>query len=526
MAVGLAASLACVGFGGTPLAYADTVDFPDPAFRACVNGELGHEQDAPIDSADAASITDLYCWHWVRDSLTGEGLIDGGISSLEGAEALVNMNNFSAAGHYIQALDPLAGLTNLTILDLESNQISDLTPLSSLTNLSTLYLSDNFIDDLTPLASLTKLEDLALGSNRIVDLTALSGLANVEYLYLGLNDIEDISPLATLTSLTDLTLNSNGFLPDRGIEDVSPLAGLTNLTALNLAWNRIADVSPLTSLTNLDVLHLHSQDVFLPPAEVGVEQVSPIKTHDGVVLLTPTSNGELSHLSEGRYLLLTPELHTLHWSAPVTIGSATAAFSGHVTQAAVAPLVPPIDDPRDQVSVANVAVNVQVAGSTLAGSGVVFAATGLPAGLTIDPSTGVISGAPTTAGYTTVTITISLGSQVLESVSFVWIVMPEDDDTSQPTQPPVPPSLPPTTPPASPSPTPSDDSSSAGGIGAPGTGGASGPTANTGGSTGPDTPGRLAGLVGLTAGLLYAGLALVLASKDPRLSRNPVPREA
>ena len=53
-----------------------------------------------------------------------------------------------------------------------------------------------------------------------------------------------------------------------------------------------------------------------------------------------------------------------------------------------------------------------------------YAATGLPPGLSIDPSSGLISGVPTVAGSDTVTVTVTDSTGATGSVSFTWNVVP------------------------------------------------------------------------------------------------------
>ena len=67
-------------------------------------------------------------------------------------------------------------------------------------------------------------------------------------------------------------------------------------------------------------------------------------------------------------------------------------------------------------------VGVQYAGATLAATGgtppYTWTATGMPPGLTIAPSTGVISGIPTTAGAYTVTVTVTDTASLTSSTNF------------------------------------------------------------------------------------------------------------
>ena len=79
----------------------------------------------------------------------------------------------------------------------------------------------------------------------------------------------------------------------------------------------------------------------------------------------------------------------------------------------------------DQTATVGTAVDLQAA-ATGGTAPYVFSAQGLPAGVTIDASTGRISGTPTTAGTATVTVAVrdSAATPTTDSVSFRWVVSP------------------------------------------------------------------------------------------------------
>jgi hypothetical protein len=102
--------------------------------------------------------------------------------------------------------------------------------------------------------------------------------------------------------------------------------------------------------------------------------------------------------------------------------SGSAAFTWKVTYLNQAPT---LDNPGDQVNHAGDAVSVQLSGSDVDGDTVTYSATGLPPGLSVDGTTGIISGTlAVTAGSATpynVTVTASDGS-LSASQTFNWLV--------------------------------------------------------------------------------------------------------
>ncbi|SEM03884.1 putative Ig domain-containing protein [Streptacidiphilus jiangxiensis] len=95
-----------------------------------------------------------------------------------------------------------------------------------------------------------------------------------------------------------------------------------------------------------------------------------------------------------------------------------------------------VTNPGTQSSTVGTAASVQVAASDSAsGQTLTYGATGLPAGLSINSSTGLISGTPTTAGTSTVTVTATDPTGASGSTSFTWTVNAQQTETVSVTNP-------------------------------------------------------------------------------------------
>jgi hypothetical protein len=81
-----------------------------------------------------------------------------------------------------------------------------------------------------------------------------------------------------------------------------------------------------------------------------------------------------------------------------------------------------LDDPAKQKSTVGGAVTLPIAGLDVRGQALAFSASGLPAGLAINASSGVISGTPTTRGRSSVHVTAS-ESESSATVAFTWTVL-------------------------------------------------------------------------------------------------------
>ncbi|MFI5983278.1 M4 family metallopeptidase [Streptomyces sp. NPDC051555] len=76
----------------------------------------------------------------------------------------------------------------------------------------------------------------------------------------------------------------------------------------------------------------------------------------------------------------------------------------------------------------NTAVSLQVQATSTNPGALSYAATGLPAGLSINASTGLISGTPTTAGTSNVTVTVTDSASKTGTTSFTWTVGTTDQN--------------------------------------------------------------------------------------------------
>jgi hypothetical protein len=83
-----------------------------------------------------------------------------------------------------------------------------------------------------------------------------------------------------------------------------------------------------------------------------------------------------------------------------------------------------VTNPGNQSSAVGTAASVQIhATDSASGQTITYSASGLPAGLSINSSTGLISGTPTTAGASNVTVTARDGTGAGGSTSFSWTVV-------------------------------------------------------------------------------------------------------
>ncbi|MCU1679465.1 MAG: Hydrolase [Amycolatopsis sp.] len=81
-----------------------------------------------------------------------------------------------------------------------------------------------------------------------------------------------------------------------------------------------------------------------------------------------------------------------------------------------------VSNPGNQTTAAGAAVSLQIQAADSAGGTLAYSASGLPSGLTINRTTGVISGTPATSGSSTVTVTATDSTGPVGTTSFTWLV--------------------------------------------------------------------------------------------------------
>ncbi len=81
-----------------------------------------------------------------------------------------------------------------------------------------------------------------------------------------------------------------------------------------------------------------------------------------------------------------------------------------------------VTSPGNQSGTVGTAASVQVHATDSGGAALTYSASGLPAGLSVNSSTGLISGTPTTAGTSSVTVTARDSTGASGSATFSWTV--------------------------------------------------------------------------------------------------------
>jgi subtilase family serine protease len=155
----------------------------------------------------------------------------------------------------------------------------------------------------------------------------------------------------------------------------------------------------------------------------GNNAADSIYTHTGSLFeVTASNNGTCTPPSQDAVLCTaTGAANTYNgptgWGTPngLTAFQSNSATGNTVT----------VTNPGNQTGTVGTAVSLQItATDSASGQTLTYSATGLPAGLSINSSTGLISGTPTTAGSNSVTVTAKDTTGATGSASFTWTINP------------------------------------------------------------------------------------------------------
>ncbi|WP_051367060.1 discoidin domain-containing protein [Hamadaea tsunoensis] len=150
-------------------------------------------------------------------------------------------------------------------------------------------------------------------------------------------------------------------------------------------------------------------------------QVSADNATWTTIFSTTTGTGGVQALTvtgTGRYLRMNGTQRATQYGYSLWEFEAYAQSSGSGNTVTVT-------NPGNRTATVGTATSLQIAATDSAGGQTLtYGATGLPAGLSINTSTGLVSGTPTAAGTSTVTVTAQDTTGASGSTSFTWTVSP------------------------------------------------------------------------------------------------------
>jgi poly(hydroxyalkanoate) depolymerase family esterase len=189
--------------------------------------------------------------------------------------------------------------------------------------------------------------------------------------------------------------------------DAIAFMGLNNSTQ----GNTVTVTNPGTQTTTIGSaasVQIHATDsggATLTYSATGLPAGLSINSSTGLISGTPTTIGTSSVTVTAK---------------DSTGASGSASFTWTIVTAGTNTVT--VTNPGSQSSTVGTAVSVQIHATDSGGAALTYSATGLPAGLSINSSTGLISGTPTTAATSSVTVTATDTTGATGSASFTWTV--------------------------------------------------------------------------------------------------------
>jgi hypothetical protein len=246
------------------------------------------------------------------------------------------------------------------------------------------------------------------------------------------------------SSSTGYYIHAKTVIADYGTSTAEAFAGSENFSSNSLNDNRelgliTTDSGVMTGLEaafNADFTGSGTGKVaiFSPGAQataVGASVYLQIQGED-------TATGSLSYKAAGLPAGLSISSSTGVISGkPTTAGTSTVTVTGTDSAGptgsatftwavgSTGPNTVTVTNPGSQAGTVGTAASVQIKGTDSAsGQVLAYSAAGLPAGLSISSSTGLISGTPTTAGTSSVNVTATDGTGASGAASFTWTISP------------------------------------------------------------------------------------------------------
>ena len=370
------------------------------------NGDGWNNKDNWLASADVSE------WHGVTvegDRVTGIDLGENNLVGTLPAELgnLDNLQELLLSDNQLTGSVPteLGNLVRLQDLSLSHNKLTGSIPteLGNLDNLQELLLSDNQLTGSVPteLGNLVRLQDLSLSHNKLTGSipTELGNLDNLQELLLSDNQLTGSVPteLGNLVRLQDLSLSHNkltGSIP-------TELGNLDNLRTLELYNNKLTGSIPteLGNLDNLQDLSLYNNQLTGSiPTELGnLDNLRTLELYNNQLTgEIPAALGEIQSL---QWLRL--DDNRLMGTIPTTMASRSFSSLNLENPPYVASVIPHQTIPLNEEAEMDLSENF----ADLNGDSISYSASGLPVGLNLDGSTGIITGETSSSGTYTVTVT-------------------------------------------------------------------------------------------------------------------------